>query len=93
MMLTSLSEEENTALRHKESAIWQRNRWFRKRRRKYVPEPDKRDLFTERMNKKGYKVDNSSGTPIVKCSSREEMENIKKDLGDMPFSFGFRFPE
>lgn len=23
----------------------------------YIPEPDKRDLFTERMNKKGYKVD------------------------------------
>lgn len=61
--------------------------------RQYVPEPDKRDLFTERMNKKGYKVDNSSGTPIVKCSSREEMENIKKDLGGMPFSFGFKFPE
>lgn len=61
--------------------------------RQYIPEPDKRDLFTERMNKKGYKVDNSSGTSIVKCSSREEMENIKKDLGDMPFSFGFRFPE
>ena len=61
--------------------------------RQYVPEPDKRDLFIERMNKKGYKVDNSSGTPIVKCSSREEMKNIKKDLGDMSFSFGFRFPE
>lgn len=28
--------------------------------RQYIPEPDKRDLFTERMNKKGYKVDNSS---------------------------------
>lgn len=61
--------------------------------RQYIPEPDKRDLFIERMNEKGYKIDNSGGTPIVKCSSREEMENIKKDLGDMPFSFGFRFPE
>lgn len=61
--------------------------------KQYVPEPDKRDKFTEMMNKKGYKVDNSSGTPIVVCSSREEMENIKKDLGDEPFSFGFKFPE
>lgn len=34
--------------------------------RQYVPEPDKRDLFTERMNKKGYKLQHSlKGVAIV----------------------------
>lgn len=46
--------------------------------RQYIPEPDKRDKFTEMMNKKGYKVDDSSGTPMVVCSSREEMENSQQ---------------
>lgn len=61
--------------------------------KQYMPEPDKRDLFTEMMNKKGYKVDNSSGTPIILCASRSEMEEIKKNMEDQPFSFGFRFHE
>lgn len=42
--------------------------------RQYVPEPDKRDLFTERMNKKGYKVDNS------KCVDKDMMTFVARYL-------------
>lgn len=59
----------------------------------YVAPPSAKDIFAEKLSKKGYDTFFENGVLIIRCESRKRMEELNAEFGKLSFSIGYVFPE
>lgn len=59
----------------------------------YVAPPSEKDIFTEKLSKKGYDTFFENGVLIIRCESRKRMEELNAEFGKLNFSIGYVFSE
>lgn len=59
----------------------------------YVAPPSEKDIFAEKLSKKGYDTFFENGVLIIRCESRKRMEELNAEFGKLSFSIGYVFPK